>query len=458
MTSITFHGATDTVTGSRHLLETGGKRVLVDCGLFQGRREIRERNWKPFPVSPETLDAIVLTHAHLDHTGYLPRLVRDGYNGPVYCTPATEELLHIMLMDSAQLQEEEAEHANRKGWSRHRPALPLYTQEDARRCFNLLKGRTYGQRFEAAGVPFHYLRAGHILGSAFAMAETDAGRICFSGDLGRYGQSIIPDPTPVPRADYLLLESTYGDRDHSNMDVLAELERLVARTVRERGFILVPSFAIGRTQEVLYLLNTLWTSDRIPRLPVYIDSPMAVSAFPLFARHTEDHDLEMTALMDARRSPFEGENVHFIQSRNESKALNDEEGPGIIIAGSGMANGGRIRHHLVNRISSPATTVLFVGYQGEGTPGRALLEGAETFRAFGWEVRVRARIERMDALSAHADRGEILRWLENFEAPPERTFLVHGEPGPRQALEAKIEAEVGWSVHRPSLGERVELV
>jgi len=457
-TSITFHGATDTVTGSRHLLEAGEKRVLVDCGLFQGPREIRERNWQRFPVPPASIGALVLTHAHLDHTGYLPRLVRDGYDGPVFCTPATGDLLHIMLMDSARLQEEEAEHANRKGWSRHSPAQPLYDQEDAARCLRLLERRPYGAPFEPVpGLPFHFERAGHILGSAFAFAEAPAGRVLSSGDLGRYGQSIIPDPTPVERADFLLVESTYGNRDHADVDPLVELDRIVERAIARRGWVLIPSFAIGRAQEVLYLLNTLWSDGRLARLPVYVDSPMASSAIPLFASHREEHDLEMASLMDAERCPFEGPNVHFVQSRDQSKALNEREGPGIIIAGSGMANGGRIRHHLVNRVSQPETTVLFVGYQGAGTPGRALLEGAETFRAFGWEVPVRARIERLDALSAHADRGEILRWLRGFRAAPRRTFLVHGEPDARAALETLIEAELGWDVHRPALGERVAL-
>lgn len=456
-TSITFHGAADTVTGSRHLLRAAGKQVLVDCGLFQGPRAIRERNWQPFPVAPASLDAIVLTHAHMDHTGFLPRVVKQGYRGPVYCTPATRDLLHIMLRDSARLQVEEAEHANRKRWSRHHPALPLYDEEDAERCLKLLEPVPYRTPFEAAGVPFHYEPAGHILGSAFAFAETGAGTVLFSGDLGRYNQSIIPDPTPVQRADYLLVESTYGERDHPNVDVLEHLERLVKRAAAERSFILSPSFAIGRTQELLYLLNTLWTAGRAPRIPVWVDSPMAVSAVPLFLKYPEEHDLEMTALMDREHNPLEGPNVHFVQKREDSKALNDRKGPGMIIAGSGMANGGRIRHHLLNRISDPRTTVLFVGYQGEGTPGRAILEGATVFRAFGWEVPIRARAERIDALSAHADRSEILRWLGQFQEPPKRTFLVHGEPSAREALEAKIRAELGWNVYRPALHEEVTL-
>jgi len=457
MTSITFHGAADTVTGSRHLLETNGKRILVDCGLFQGPREIRNRNWQPFPVDPSTLDAVVITHAHLDHTGYLPRLVKHGYGGPIYCTPATRDLMAIMLLDSARLQMEEAEHANKHKWSRHDPAMALYDEEDVRRTLKFLDSYGYDKPFEAAGVRFTYRQAGHILGSAFAFAETEVGVILFSGDLGRYGQSIIPDPTAVSSADYLLVESTYGDRDHQNVDPLAELERIVNGATANRGVILVPSFAIGRAQEVLYLLDTLWDSRRIKQLPVYLDSPMAVSALSLFLQHTEEHDLDMTELMQSHRNPFEGANVHFVRDRNESKALNELPGPAIIIAGSGMANGGRIRHHLLNRVDNTHTTVLFVGYQAHGTPGRALLEGADTFRAFGWEVPVRAKVERLDALSAHADRGEILRWMGGFSKPPARTFLVHGEPVARKALEQKIEAEIGWDVHRPDHGERVEL-
>jgi metallo-beta-lactamase family protein len=457
-TSLTFHGAADTVTGSRHLLEIGGRRILVDCGLFQGPREIRERNWQRFPVDPHALDAVVLTHAHLDHTGFLPRLVRDGYHGTIYCTPATRDLLGVMLLDSARLQEEEAEFRNRKGRSRHRPALPLYTAEDVQRCLKQLQGIGYHEPFEPApGLPFHFERAGHILGSAFVFAQTEVGTILFSGDLGRYDQTIIRDPTPVSRADYLLVESTYGDRDHPQVDVPAALERIVKRAVEERGFILIPSFAIGRTQEVLYLLNRLQAEGRIPALPIYVDSPMATSVVPFFVSHREEHDLEMEALMDAAHCPFEGPNLRYVHSRDESKALNDVDGPGIILAGSGMANGGRIKHHLLNRISRPNTTVLFVGYQAAGTPGRALVDGAETFRAYGWEVPVRARLERLDALSAHADRGEVLRWLGGFTEPPKRTFLVHGEPAARQALQARLQTRLGWNVYRPGMHERVEL-
>jgi metallo-beta-lactamase family protein len=458
-TSITFHGATDTVTGSRHLLETEGKRILVDCGLFQGPRAIRERNWQPFPVPPASLDSVVLTHAHLDHTGYLPRLVKHGYRGAIHCTPATRDLLHVMLMDSAKLQVEEAEYANRKKVSRHDPALPLYDVKDVERCLPLLEVHSYREAFEPVpGIRFHYQPAGHILGSGLTFAETEVGTVLFSGDLGRYNQTIIPDPTPVSRADYLLIESTYGNRDHQQVDVNAELARLVSRAAQERSFILVPSFAVGRTQELLYLLNRLWESGQAPNIPVYVDSPMAVSIIPIFLRYPDEHDVDMAELMNAHTCPLEGPNVRYVHSRDQSKALNDAAGPGMIIAGSGMANGGRIRHHLLNRVSDPTTTVLFVGYQGEGTPGRALLEGAQVYRGFGWEVPVRARMERLDALSAHADRTEMLHWLGHFTEPPRRTFLVHGEPVARQALQAKILAEKpGWNVHRPDLHERVEL-
>lgn len=456
MTQITFHGATDTVTGSRHLLGWGGARVLFDCGLFQGPRAIRERNWQPFPAPPAQLDAVVLTHAHLDHSGYLPRLVKEGFGGRIWCTRATADLLDLMLKDSARLQEEEASYANRKGWSRHKPALPLYTVEDAEAALELLEPVPYETEFTPAeGLAVRFVRAGHILGSAFAMARTPAGTVCFGGDLGRYDQSIIPDPSPVPRADWLLLESTYGNRDHQDVDVDAELVRIAGRVCQTQGWILIPSFAIGRAQEVLYLLDRLWAARRLPRIPVYLDSPMAVSAVPFFERHREDHDLEMGRLMDQECSPFCNPNLHFVRTPEESKKLNGMPGPGIIIAGSGMANGGRIRHHLLNKVSDPGNTVLFVGYQAEGTPGRALLEGAERFRAFGWEVPVGARLERLDALSAHADRGEILRWLAGFEVPPRTTYLVHGEPEAREALEVLIRERLGWQVHRPGLHETV---
>jgi metallo-beta-lactamase family protein len=403
----------------------------------------------------------VLTHAHLDHTGYLPRLVKQGYNGPIYCTPATVELLHLMLLDSARLQMEEAEHANKHKWSRHKPALPLYDEQDAQRALALLEDRPYETEFSPLthepDVKVRYVRAGHILGSAYAMTQTPAGLICFGGDLGRYEQSIIPDPTPVPHADYLLVESTYGNRDHQKVDVDGALERIVLRAASNKGWVMIPSFAIGRAQEVMYLLRELREAGRIPHVPVYLDSPMASSAVPIFCRHTEDHDLEMAALMNKATCPLEDSGVHFVQTRDDSKRLNETDGPGIIIAGSGMANGGRIRHHLVNKISDPRNTVLFVGYQAEGTPGRALVSGVATFRAFGWEVPVKAKIEQLDALSAHADRGEIMRWLGGFEAPPKRTFLVHGEPDARVALQKKIQAELGWNVHRPDWNERVEL-
>lgn len=452
--TLTFHGACDTVTGSRHLLTSGDRRLLVDCGLFQGIREVRERNWQRFPVAPRELDAVVLTHAHLDHSGYLPRLVAQGYAGPIYATAGTVALLRLLLPDSARLQEEEADHANRHGWSRHRPALPLYNQEEAQRALRQLEPLPYEADFHPLPeLCTRFVRAGHILGSAFVLAHTDRGLVCFGGDLGRYGQSIIPDPTPVARADYLLLESTYGDRDHAAVDVAGELRRIVERAVRQRGWVLIPAFAIGRAQEVLYLLRKLMLAGELPGIPVYLDSPMAASAVPLFCQHAEDHDLEMQELMDAGTCPLEWSGVHYVQTREDSRRLNGAPGPGIIIAGSGMANGGRIRHHLLDKLPDARTTVLFVGYQAVGTPGRALLDGAAEFRAYGWEVPVRARVERVDGLSAHADRGEILRWLAGFESPPTRTFLVHGEAAARAALAARIRSQLHWEVSEPAWNE-----
>lgn len=456
--SLTFWGAAGTVTGSRHLLETPEGRMLVDCGLFQGNRALRALNWERFPVPPSGIDQAVLTHAHLDHSGYLPRLVKEGFGGPIHCTRATAELLEIMLLDAARLQMEDARHANRHDYSRHKPALPLYDEEDARRALALLHPHDYETPLQPLpDVICSFRRAGHILGSAYVLANAPGGRICFGGDLGRYGQSIIPDPEPVEQADYLLLESTYGDRDHSSIDAAQELARLLRRVEHDRSFLLVPAFSIGRAQELLYLLNQLWAAGEAPVIPVYLDSPMAISAVPLFCRHTADHDLEMTELLKTDACPLESPAFHFVQTSDQSKALNGLAGPGMIIAGSGMANGGRIRHHLRNRIDDPRTVVLFVGYQGEGTPGRALLDGAHTFRAYGWEVPVRAHIESIDALSAHADRGEIIRWLGGFQSPPRHTFLVHGEDPARQALQARILTTLGWSSSLPRLGESVEL-
>ena len=456
--SIGFYGAAETVTGSRHLLTIGDSKVLVDCGLFQGSRELKERNWHPFPIAPHDLDAVVITHAHMDHIGWLPRLVAQGYHGPIYATPATIGLSKISLPDSARIQEEDARRANKHG-TRHAPALPLYTEEEAYNSLKLFRPVHYHQMHELPGkAQFQYLPAGHILGSGMAEITFENGeRILMSGDLGRYDTPIINDPTVVEYADYLVIESTYGDRLHPVEDSLAKLEAIFNDAMQNGSAVLIPSFAIGRTQELLYYCRKLQDAGRMPRIPIYIDSPMASSATKVYADCKEEHDLDMRISLEAGRSELEPGGVQFVRDRDQSKALNNHPGPVVIISGSGMANGGRIVHHLLHRLSDPSTVVLFTGYQAEGTLGRRLIEGADTVRIFHEEVHVRATIESMNALSAHADQGEIMKWLRGFKQPPKRTFIVHGEPPAQEALSAKIVAELGWDVTIPAQGEQFAL-
>jgi len=457
--SITFDGAAETVTGSRHLLEIDGKRILVDCGLFQGSRELRERNWQPLPFDPASLDCMVLTHAHLDHVGYVPKLVRDGFRGPIYCTRATLGLSRISLPDSGRIQEEDARHANKHGFSRHKPALPLYTEEDAFACLKQFQPIKYHTLQELpGGAQFQFYPAGHILGSAFAEIFFPSGeRILMSGDLGRYNTPIIKDPTTIEHAEYLVVESTYGDRLHSHEPVLDKLESVLNEAMQNGGVILVPSFAIGRTQEMLYYMWQLQEAGRLPRIPVFIDSPMAISATDLYKNALEEHDEETHEAIDLKHSPMEPEHVEFVRDRELSKELNSRRGPMMVIAGSGMANGGRILHHLLHRISDPSTIVLFTGYQAEGTLGRRLIDGEPQVRILGHEVDVHARVDKINALSAHADQGEILSWLRGFKSPPRQTFIVHGEPPAQAALQAKIQEELGWKTVIPHWKETFSL-
>lgn len=456
----TAYGAARTVTGSRHLLETHGKRILVDCGLFQGIREIRERNWQPFPVPPSSIDAIVLTHAHLDHIGYLPRLIANGYSGPVYATPATIDLVKLSLPDSGRLQEEYARHANKHRISRHEPALPLYTEADAFEAIKRLKPIEYDAMTGLPGeVTFRYLPAGHILGSAFAEIYFSNGeRIMMSGDLGRYDVPIIKNPTSVDFAEYLVVESTYGNRLHAKEDADAILESIILDAVESGGTVLVPSFSIGRTQDLLYRINRLQGEGRIPRIPFFVDSPMATSATAIYARHTDEHDVDMQGYLERGDDPMQPDLLSFVRDREQSKELNVRRGPMVILAGSGMCTGGRIVHHLLRRLGERDTTVLFTGYQAAGTLGREILEGSDRVKVLGHEVPVRARIETLNSLSAHADQQEILRWLQGFKSPPKRTFIVHGEPPAQEALRESIESELGWNVTIPEQGEHFELV
>src|SRR5512138_2999659 len=464
MASIRFLGAAGTVTGSRFLVEWGSARVLVDAGLFQGPKELRLRNRAAWPVDPASLDAAVLTHAHIDHTGAFPLLVRDGFRGSAYCTPATRDLAGLLLPDSGRLQEEEAKYANRKGYSKHAPnALPLYSEEDAVAALPRLTPAAYGEPREVApGVTIRFRRAGHILGSAMVEMALDRGagaaplRILFSGDVGRYGAPILPDPAAGTRADVLLVESTYGGKRHTDASPREALRDEVLRAVKERGALLVPAFAIGRTQEILFDLCALERAGAIPKIPVFVDSPMAVDATPIFLAHREDHDPEMARLLASGDSPLRPARVTFARLPEQSKAINGVAGPCVILSASGMATGGRILHHLARRLPDPRTTVLLVGYQAQGTRGWSLQNGAKTVRIHGEEVPVNARIASIGGFSAHADEAELERWLATFPAPPRMTFLVHGEPSALAAAKARMD-RLGWPSRVPAHLEEARL-
>lgn len=462
MASIRFLGAAGTVTGSRFLVEAGRARVLVDAGLFQGPKELRLRNRAAWPVEPGSLTAVVLTHAHIDHSGALPLLVRQGFAGPVHVTLATRDLLALLLPDSGRLQEEEARWANLRGYSKHAPhAAPLYTEEDALAALPRLAPLGYGRpRLVAPGVTLTFHRAGHILGSALVLLEL-AGpppvRLLFSGDLGRYGAPILPDPEPGPAADVLVLESTYGGRRHPEGHGEAGLRDEVRAAVARGGALLIPAFAIGRTQEVLFALRALEQRGEIPELPVFVDSPMAVDATPIHAAHREDHDNEMARLLAAGIEPLRPRRLQFARSPEQSKAINRVEGPCVILSASGMATGGRILHHLARRLPDERTTVLLVGYQAAGTRGWSLQHGAATLRLHGEDVPVRARVASLSGFSAHADEAELSRWLASRPPPPpRRTFLVHGEPAALEAARARMEG-LGWPCEVPGHLETFEL-
>jgi metallo-beta-lactamase family protein len=461
MAQITFLGAAGTVTGSKHLVEADGKRLLVDCGLFEGPRELRERNWDSLPIDPASIDFVLLTHAHIDHTGYLPRLVRNGFRGPIYANPATAELCQLLLPDSAHLQEEDAAYAERKGFSRHKPALPLYTAEEAQETLGLFQQIPRSASFTIS--PQFSVRpydAGHILGSAILeLTITEHGRsfvIVFSGDVGRYDQPILKDPQPVARADYLLCESTYGDREHPGDSILDQLAEIINRVAQRGGSAVIPAFAVGRTQTLLYLLRELEEARRIPHLPVYIDSPMAISVTGLYLRHREDHSLVFTE-EEGHGDPLNTHEVHMMRTVEESKQINDVLTPCIIISASGMASGGRVLHHLAHRLPDPRNAVLLVGYQAVGTRGRMLLEGARTVRIHGEDVPVRAEVVEFKQLSAHAGRSELLRWLRGFQSPPRRAFLVHGEPEALAAFQGAVESTFHWPVSVPAYRDTVPL-
>jgi len=460
MTRLTFHGAARTVTGSKYLLEANGARVLVDCGLFQGVKKLRLLNWEPTPFDARSLDAIVLTHAHLDHVGYLPRVVKQGFERKIYCTEATAELAEIILLDSAKIQEYDAEYANKKGFSKHKPALPLYDGRDVEQTVKLFRETSREKWFSPAEPIWMRLHdAGHLLGSNFVEVEirdqTPPLRIVFSGDVGRYDGPLYHDPQVPPACDYLVCESTYGNRDHPGGDLMASLEAVVRRSVARGGVMLVASFAVGRAQQLIYLLQVLKKEKRIADLPIYLDSPMATDATKIYKEHNEDHDLSEGEL-DSQHPVLAGPWVHLVGNTDESKALNKMKGPAIIISSSGMMTGGRIVHHLKQRLPHEENTIVLGGYMAVGTRGRLIQDGAELIRMHGMEVKVRAAVESIPGLSGHADRAGLLRWSRDLPAP-RRTFLTHGEPESADALAETLRTDRGWDVRVPELGEVQEL-
>lgn len=450
-----FLGAAGTVTGSRFLLQIKGRAYLIDCGLFQGGRRRKDLNWDPFPIAPGQIDAILLTHAHIDHSGYLPRLVRQGFRGAIYATEATCALLELLLPDSAYLHEQDAAYANKRGYSRFKPALPLYTTNDAQETLRLLAPVGFDRALALDGIRVTWRPAGHLLGSAILQLDvTGAGdphHIVFSGDLGRYEGAVMKPPATVPLADTLIVESTYGGRRHSDDDIDAVLGYVLDYIVAREGVLLIPAFAVGRTQQVLYHLRRLQDAGRVPALPIFIDSPMAVEASHIYCRFGDDHNLNVNLLMDDRTCPLRCAETRFVRDVEKSKQLNTRPGPAIIISASGMCTGGRIKHHLKWRLPDPRNVVLFVGYQAKGTRGRWLLDGAQSIRIHGLEFPVRARIASLHALSGHADHGELLRWLGGFERPPATTFIVHGEAQASSALQVDLRQQ-GWRTLIPTQG------
>jgi metallo-beta-lactamase family protein len=449
---ITFLGGAGTVTGSKYLLELGDSQVLVDCGLFQGFKNLRLRNWAPFPVDPARLQAVVLTHAHIDHSGYLPLLVRNGFRGPILCTEATRDLCAILLPDSGYLQEKDAEAANRHGYTKHRPALPLYTQREAEESLRYFNPIAFDFPHSIGnGVTVRFLMAGHILGAAIAQIECGGITVVFSGDLGRPASQTMLDPVPVRRADYLVVESTYGNRRHDPRDPEDALAEIVNRTVQRGGTVLVPAFAVGRVHTVLHHLQRLKKDRRIPDVPVYLDSPMAVDASRIYCDHLAEH-----RLTEAECRATCGV-ATYVRSIDESKALDRGAMPKIIVSASGMATGGRILHHLKHYALDRRNTILFAGFQAGGTRGAAMTAGAEQVKIHGAYVPIRAEIENLHMLSAHADADEIMGWLRHFESPPRMTFITHGEPEASDALRKRIADELGWACTVPELGDRVQL-
>jgi metallo-beta-lactamase family protein len=464
MARLQFLGGSGTVTGSKFFVDTGKTRFLVDCGMFQGGKQLRLRNWAPLPISPPSIDHIFLTHAHIDHIGMLPVFVREGYKGPVWSTPATCELVEINLADAAHLQEEDARFANKKGFSKHKPALPLYTIEDAQRSFQYLRPLEYGKQVEMSDgsrVQFH--DAGHVLGSAMVEAQVSTGNgkfksVVFSGDLGRYHTPMDTEPFAPEQADYLLVESTYGDRRHPDEETSGELARLINETAARGGTLVVPAFALGRTQILLYTLRDLKARGAIPDLPVFVDSPMAIAITEIYCHHIDSLGPEARKIFETTgKCPVMCPNLHFIHTPQESQEINSLRYPCIIISASGMATGGRVLHHLKFRLPDPRNTILFVGFQASGTRGQLLKDGAREIKIHGEHVPVRAHIRAFESFSRHADEPEIMRWLGSLRVPPKLTCVVHGEPESSGVLAEQICKSLHWQVRVPDYLDVIEL-
>lgn len=449
---LTFLGAAGTVTGSKYLLTSGNSRVLVDCGLFQGLKQLRLKNWADLPIDPASVDVVVLTHAHIDHTGYLPLFVKNGFKGKVYCSFATRDLCELMLPDSAHLQEEEARYANKKGFSKHHPALPLYTKEDADNALELLHPIPFGKDVQITDeLTLRLSPSGHILGSAFVHLSDMQTSVLFSGDIGRPDDALMQAPSRPQQADYLVVESTYGNRLHEHTDPLIKLEQSLNKALKRGGIVIVPVFAVGRAQEMIYYLHQLKQAGKIPDVPMYLNSPMAVDASEIFNRHCGEHRLSV----DECNGMFK--DVRMVNSIEESQRLNQVHHPMILLAASGMASGGRVVHHLKAFAPNPKNMVLFVGYQAAGTRGAAMMDGVESIKIHGEYVPVNAEIAMISNLSAHADYSEILQWMSGFKTPPKKTFITHGEPVAADAMRHHIEEDLHWNTHVPDYLETVEL-
>jgi len=462
MAQLTFLGANGTVTGSRFLLDAEKIKLLIDCGLFQGLKQDRLKNWEPFPIPPAEIDRVLLTHAHLDHSGYLPRFTKQGFTGKVHCTWSTFDLCKIMLRDSGHLQEEDAYWANKNKFSKHEPALPLYTVEDAENSLKYFDPVFYGQDlFVTDSLRVEFRDAGHILGSAFVDIKNTSNqrvrKILFSGDLGRPSRPILRDPVQIFEVDYLVLESTYGDRLHDPKPPEEELARVINESVKRGGSLVIPSFAVGRTQELLFCIRELEEQGKIPSLPVFVDSPMAIDTTMIFEKRKGDYNLEAKVLELEGKNILKTRQIKFCRSTEESKQLDEQKIPGIIISASGMVEGGRILHHLAHRLPHPQNTVLFIGFQAAGTRGRTIVEGKPTVKIHGQQIPIRAKIENISGFSAHADYNEILAWLMGFNRPPLKTFIVHGEPEAAEALAEKIKNRFGWDVIIPKFKESFEI-